>query len=64
MASTTINCKAQCMIDNCSVVAKIQQFYLDKAELESKLTIQFEGDIQRNAGDLKSLRIVDSEKEK
>lgn len=52
------------MIDNCSVVAKIQQFYLDKAELESKLTIQFEGDIQRNAEDLKSLRIVDSEKEK
>ena len=52
------------MIDNCAVIAKLQQFYLDRAELESKLTIQFEGGIYHKQGDLKSLTIVDSEKEK
>ena len=30
---------AECMMDNCPVVAKIQQFYLDRIELENKLTI-------------------------
>ena len=40
------------------------KFYLDRAELENKLTIQFEGDIYHNVGDLKSRRIVDNEREK
>ena len=50
-------------MDNCPVVIKIQPLYLDKGELENKLTIQFKGDIYRNVGDLKSRKIVDNEKE-
>ena len=61
---TRFTVETQCVIDNRAVIVKLQQFYLDRAELESKLTIQFEGDIYHNQGDLKSLRIVDSEKEK
>ena len=30
-------------MDNYPVVAKIQQFYLDRSELENELAIQFEG---------------------
>ena len=30
-------------MDNYPVVAKIQQFYLDRSGLGNKLTIQFEG---------------------
>ena len=37
------------MMDNCPV-AKIQQFYLDRTELENKLTIQLSGDIYHNVG--------------
>ena len=54
---TRFTVETQCMIDNRAVIVKLQQFYLDRAELESKLTIQFEGDI-------KPLRIVDNEEEK
>ena len=30
-------------MDKYTVIAKIQQFYLDRSELGSKLAIQFEG---------------------
>ena len=51
-------------MDNCPVFAKIQQFYLGRTDLENKLTIQFEGDVYRNVGDVRSRRIVDNKMEK
>ena len=56
--------KAKCIMDDCSVEAKIQQFYLDMSTLENKLTIYLEGEVYHKVGNLKSRIIIDNEKSK
>ena len=56
--------KAKYMMEDRTVVAKIQHFYFGKYTLENKLTVSFEDDVYRKVGDLKSRRIIDNEKSK
>ena len=50
------------MMEGCPVDAKVQQLFSDENTLEEKLTIQFDGDIYHNLGDVKAHKIIDNKK--
>ena len=50
------------MMEDCPLVAKVQQLFSDENTLEEKLTIQFDGDIYHKLGDVKARKIIDNEK--
>ena len=50
--------KAKCMMEDNTVVEKVQQFFSDENTLGEKLTIQFDGDIYHKLGDVKARKII------